>query len=179
MSHFYFLQLQSTINSVLSVFIVVIIYMNIPAVTVTHSILVTLSVHSYVIQGTAVDPFCKRLETLFIDFRQMLRNFNKLALSRRTANWQKDIYTTVQYDPEEPKFDKILVANRGEIACRVFKTAKDMGISTVSVYSDADAQTVHANMADEKVNVGPAPSAQSYLVMDNIIDAISRLRVFD
>ena len=48
-----------------------------------------------------------------------------------------------------------------------------MGIKTVSVYSDADAQTVHANMADEKVNVGPAPSAQSYLVMDNIIDAIS------
>ena len=71
------------------------------------------------------------------------------------------------------KFDKILVANRGEIACRVFKTAAEMGIKTVSVYSDADAQTVHANMADEKVNVGPAPSAQSYLVMDNIIDAIS------
>ena len=73
------------------------------------------------------------------------------------------------------KFDKILVANRGEIACRVFKTASEMGIKTVSVYSDADAQTVHANMADEKVNVGPAPSAQSYLVMDNIIDAISEL----
>ena len=73
------------------------------------------------------------------------------------------------------KFDKILVANRGEIACRVFKTAAEMGIKTVSVYSDADAQTVHANMADEKVNVGPAPSAQSYLVMDNIIDAISEL----
>lgn len=54
MSHFYFLQLQSTINSVLSVFIVVIIYMNIPAVTVTQGILVTLSVHSYVIQSTAV-----------------------------------------------------------------------------------------------------------------------------
>ena len=66
-----------------------------------------------------------------------------------------------------------MVANRGEIACRVFKTAAEMGIKTVSVYSDADAQTVHANMADEKVNVGPAPSAQSYLVMDNIIDAIS------
>ena len=68
-----------------------------------------------------------------------------------------------------------MVANRGEIACRVFKTAAEMGIKTVSVYSDADAQTVHANMADEKVNVGPAPSAQSYLVMDNIIDAISEL----
>ena len=63
----------------------------------------------------------------------------------------KDIYTTVEYDPSEPKFDKILVANRGEIACRVFKTAKEMGIETVSVFSDADAQTVHTLMADEKV----------------------------
>ena len=108
----------------------------------------------------------------------MLRSFNKSSFignfSRRAANWQKDIYTTVKYDPDEPKFDKILVANRGEIACRVFKTAAEMGIKTVSVYSDADAQTVHANMADEKVNVGPPPSAQSYLVMDNIIDAISK-----
>ena len=49
-------------------------------------------------------------------------------------------------------FKKILIANRGEIACRVFKTAKEMGIKTVSVFSDADAQTVHALMADEKVN---------------------------
>jgi len=109
----------------------------------------------------------------------MLRKFNKLAFSgtqsaRAAANWQKEIYTTVDYDPNEPKFDKILVANRGEIACRVFKTAAEMGIKTVSVYSDADAQTVHANMADEKVNVGPAPSAQSYLVMDNIINAIKK-----
>ena len=55
-----------------------------------------------------------------------------------------------------------------------FKTAKEMGIKTVSVYSEADAQTVHANMADEKVLVGPAPSAQSYLQMDKIIGAISK-----
>ena len=84
----------------------------------------------------------------------MLRRFNKLSLrNSRTVvtDWQKDIYTTVDYDPAEPKFDKILVANRGEIACRVFKTAKEMGIQTVSVYSDADAQTVHTLMADEKV----------------------------
>ena len=86
----------------------------------------------------------------------MLRRFNKLALAGRknsatVTDWQKDIYTTVEYDPEEPKFDKILVANRGEIACRVFKTAKEMGIKTVSVFSDADAQTVHTLMADEKV----------------------------
>lgn len=106
----------------------------------------------------------------------MLRNLGSRVSSRQVAqtNWQKEIYTTVEYDPSEPKFDKILVANRGEIACRVFKTAKEMGIKTVSVYSEADAQTVHANMADEKVLVGPAPSAQSYLQMDRIIDAISK-----
>jgi len=109
----------------------------------------------------------------------MLRRFNKLTTASRAqsatiTDWQKDIYTTVEYDAAEPKFDKILVANRGEIACRVFKTAKDMGIKTVSVFSDADAQTVHTLMADEKVRVGPAPSAQSYLVMDNIIDAIKK-----
>merc|ERR1711935_649866 len=113
------------------------------------------------------------------DRKKMLRRFNKLTTASRAqsatiTDWQKDIYTTVEYDAAEPKFDKILVANRGEIACRVFKTAKDMGIKTVSVFSDADAQTVHTLMADEKVRVGPAPSAQSYLVMDNIIDAIKK-----
>ena len=101
----------------------------------------------------------------------MLRNLNRVS-TRNVAAWQKEIYKTVTYDPEELKFDKILVANRGEIACRVFNTAKDMGIKTVAVYSEADAQTVHANMADERVLVGPAPSAESYLVMDNIIAAI-------
>ena len=98
---------------------------------------------------------CKSKENFsFSDRKKMLRRFNKLSLrNSRTVvtDWQKDIYTTVEYDPAEPKFDKILVANRGEIACRVFKTAKEMGIQTVSVYSDADAQTVHALMADEKV----------------------------
>ena len=66
---------------------------------------------------------------------------------------------------------KILVANRGEIACRVFATAKKMGIATVAVYSDADADALHVQMADEAVNIGPAASAQSYLVIDKIIQA--------
>ncbi len=69
-------------------------------------------------------------------------------------------------------FDKILIANRGEIACRVIKSARKMGIKTVAVYSDADKDALHVEMADEAVNIGPAPSAQSYLVMDNIIKAI-------
>ncbi len=68
-------------------------------------------------------------------------------------------------------FNKILIANRGEIACRVMKTAKRMGIKTVAVYSEADRDAVHVGMADEAVLIGPAPAAQSYLVMDKIIAA--------
>src|SRR3954452_7637610 len=71
-------------------------------------------------------------------------------------------------------FSKILIANRGEIACRVIKTARRMGIKTVAVYSEADANALHAEMADEKVLIGPAPSAQSYLVADRIIEACKR-----
>ena len=66
---------------------------------------------------------------------------------------------------------KILVANRGEIACRVFSTAKRMGIATVAVYSDVDADALHVQMADEAVNIGPAASSESYLVIDKIIQA--------
>lgn len=68
-------------------------------------------------------------------------------------------------------FSKILIANRGEIACRVIKTARKMGIKTVAVYSDADRDALHVLMADEKVHIGPAPAAESYLVADKIIDA--------
>ncbi|MBU3559010.1 acetyl-CoA carboxylase biotin carboxylase subunit [Polynucleobacter sp. Nonnen-W13] len=66
-------------------------------------------------------------------------------------------------------FKKILIANRGEIACRVMKTAKKMGIKTVAVYSEADKEARHVQMADEAVCIGPAPSRESYLVMDRII----------
>ncbi len=69
-------------------------------------------------------------------------------------------------------FSKILIANRGEIACRVMRTAKRMGIATVAVYSEADADALHVAMADEAVAVGPAPSSESYLVIDNIMAAI-------
>ncbi|MDJ0793320.1 MAG: acetyl/propionyl/methylcrotonyl-CoA carboxylase subunit alpha [Woeseiaceae bacterium] len=68
-------------------------------------------------------------------------------------------------------FDKILIANRGEIACRVIKSAQKMGIKTVAVYSDADFDALHVHMADEAVHIGPAPSAESYLVAENIIQA--------
>ncbi len=68
-------------------------------------------------------------------------------------------------------FDKILIANRGEIACRVIRSARKMGIKTVAVYSDADRNALHVQMADEAVHIGPSPSAQSYLSMDRIIQA--------
>ncbi|KWV54155.1 acetyl/propionyl-CoA carboxylase subuit alpha [Rhizobium altiplani] len=67
---------------------------------------------------------------------------------------------------------KILIANRGEIACRVIKTARKMGIATVAVYSDADANAMHVKMADEAVYIGASPSSQSYIVIDKIIEAI-------
>lgn len=69
-------------------------------------------------------------------------------------------------------FSKILIANRGEIACRVIKTARKMGIATVAVYSDADADALHVKMADEAVHIGPPPAAESYLLADKIVDAI-------
>jgi propionyl-CoA carboxylase alpha chain len=68
-------------------------------------------------------------------------------------------------------FKKILIANRGEIACRVMKSAKKMGIATVAVYSDADRDAEHVKMADEAVYIGPPPAAQSYLLADKIIEA--------
>ncbi len=71
-------------------------------------------------------------------------------------------------------FKKILIANRGEIACRVIKTAKKLGIATVAVYSDADRDAMHVRMADEAVHIGPSPSAQSYIVIDRIIEAIRK-----
>ena len=68
------------------------------------------------------------------------------------------------------QFSKILVANRGEIACRVFRTAKRLGIKTVAVFSDADRHSMHVAAADEAVHIGPAPVAESYLRGDRILE---------
>ena len=69
-------------------------------------------------------------------------------------------------------FEKILIANRGEIACRVIKTARKMGIKTVAIYSDADRNALHVKMADEAVHIGPPPANQSYIVIDKVMSAI-------
>ncbi|MCO4842865.1 MAG: acetyl/propionyl/methylcrotonyl-CoA carboxylase subunit alpha [Yoonia sp.] len=71
-------------------------------------------------------------------------------------------------------FKKILIANRGEIACRVIKTAKKMGIKTVAIYSDADRNAMHVKMADEAVHIGPSPANQSYIVIDKVMAAIKQ-----
>ncbi|XP_071384244.1 propionyl-CoA carboxylase alpha chain, mitochondrial-like, partial [Centroberyx affinis] len=104
---------------------------------------------------------------------------NRLLFALKHASFQsrcctvasKAQYSTV-CDPNEKTFDKILIANRGEIACRVIKTCKKMGIQTVAVHSDVDSSAVHVKMADEAVCVGPAPTNKSYLNMDAIMDAI-------
>ena len=71
-------------------------------------------------------------------------------------------------------FNKILIANRGEIACRVIKTAKQMGIKTVAVFSDADRNALHVQMADEAVNIGPPPATQSYIDIEKVISAVKK-----
>src|SRR3954465_15526788 len=73
-------------------------------------------------------------------------------------------------------FKRILIANRGEIACRIIKTARKMGILTVAVYSDADRDALHVEMADDAVAIGPPAAAESYLVIDRIVEACREAR---
>lgn len=76
-----------------------------------------------------------------------------------------------EFADNKPLLERVLIANRGEIACRIIKTARRLGISTVAVYSDADRNAQHVKLADEAVYIGPSPSSESYLMMDKIIDA--------
>ncbi|CAC5389610.1 PCCA [Mytilus coruscus] len=84
----------------------------------------------------------------------------------------KEFYWNDRSDPNEKTFDKILIANRGEIACRVIRTCKRLGIKTVAVHSDVDSLAVHTRMADEHICIGPAPTSKSYLNMEEILKAV-------
>ncbi|KAL8582914.1 hypothetical protein ACOMHN_057067 [Nucella lapillus] len=89
-----------------------------------------------------------------------------------TKSKLKEMYWNDKSDPNEQKFDKVLIANRGEIACRVIKTCQRLGIKTVAVHSDVDSLALHTRLADEAVCIGKAPTSESYLRMDKILDAV-------
>ncbi|KAG8178427.1 hypothetical protein JTE90_019136 [Oedothorax gibbosus] len=84
------------------------------------------------------------------------------------------LYSLDPIDHHESKFDKILIANRGEIACRIIKTCRQMGIKTVAIHSDVDSTALHVKMADEAYCLGPAPTSKSYLNVDAILDVIHK-----
>ncbi|KAK3788132.1 hypothetical protein RRG08_009678 [Elysia crispata] len=86
--------------------------------------------------------------------------------------YDREQYWNDRCKPDEAKFNKVLIANRGEIACRVINTCRRLGIKTVAVHSEADSLAVHTRSADEAICIGPAPSSESYLRMDKILQAI-------
>ncbi|KAI9297300.1 hypothetical protein K502DRAFT_301150 [Neoconidiobolus thromboides FSU 785] len=111
-------------------------------------------------------------------YRHLGINYSYKVLKNTISNspYQKALFSSSRlalgHEEYGQTFDKILIANRGEIACRVIKTAKKMGIKTVAIYSDADATSLHTQSADEAINVGPAPTNKSYLNVPAILEAI-------
>src|ERR1700746_2312121 len=92
--------------------------------------------------------------------------------ARATVSWLAGVKAWREYGP--PMFDKVLVANRGEIAIRVFRTLRELGIGAIGVYSEGDRASLHVSYADEAFLLGPTPAAESYLAVDRILDAAER-----
>ncbi|CDS38049.1 propionyl coenzyme A carboxylase alpha chain [Echinococcus multilocularis] len=99
-----------------------------------------------------------------------IRGISKLF--RRSTRSAGAFYFNDKFEPGESRFEKVLIANRGEIACRVITTCQRLGIKTVAVYSAADAESLFVHMADEAIFIGSPPSAHSYLNVDAILDAV-------
>jgi propionyl-CoA carboxylase alpha chain len=138
------------------------------------SLLKAWNLHNYRLKIVMFSPSAMfRLQLLGHHWRVGARNlvagYSSKAFPKE--KWE-EMYTAHTIDPNEKTFDKILIANRGEIACRVIRTARRMGIKTVAVHSVADAGSLFVKMADEAVNIGPAPARESYLVMDKIMNAV-------
>ncbi|XP_013167209.1 PREDICTED: biotin carboxylase 1 [Papilio xuthus] len=103
-----------------------------------------------------------------------LRHIYKIRNSVTVQHGLRYNHAGVKTDLQLRNIDKVLIANRGEIACRVMRTAKKLGIRTVAVYSDADKHAMHVEMADEAYHIGPAPSAQSYLNANKILEVAKK-----
>ncbi|XP_026466354.1 methylcrotonoyl-CoA carboxylase subunit alpha, mitochondrial-like [Ctenocephalides felis] len=103
-------------------------------------------------------------------------NFSRFIRSGSSQNPVISRWRSTQVKPSMvlKPINKVLIANRGEIACRIMRTAKRLGVQTVAVYSDADAKSMHVQMADEAYNIGPPPSQQSYLCADKILDVAKK-----
>ena len=113
---------------------------------------------AYTTKSTQLEALC-----------QTNREFSSYSrIGYKPEPWE-EIYTTAPIDPNESTFGKILIANRGEIACRIIRTANKMGIKTVAVHSVADAGSLFVKMADETVNIGPPAARESYLVMEKVM----------
>jgi propionyl-CoA carboxylase alpha chain len=126
--------------------------------------------------GRTLSAFVRAIKPLSALFASVRASGALIDLSLASVTFDLDAPLPVHNTDARPEvsfsmFNKILIANRGEIACRVIKSAKRMGIATVAVYSDADRNALHVEMADEAVHIGPAAASQSYLIGEKIIAA--------